>query len=253
MTLNPLAVESDGTGPPVLMIHGLGGTSNFFQVQTDALAGSFTVVRPDLAGAGRSALPDAGPVSISSHVADLVGVLDDLGHDQVAVVAHSMGTLVARKLAAEHPERVAKLALLGAVAEPPEAARQAQRDRAAVLRSQGTSAVAPGVVANAVSGQSRTERPLAAALVRELVMRQPAEGYAQNCEALAESGPADPVSSGIPLLLVTGSEDKVGPAAVSEDLAAQHGDAQVHVLDGIGHWTALEAPDEVTALLRAFL
>ena len=47
-----LAVEIEGSGPPVLMVHGLGGTSNFYQVQAQALAERFQVIRPDSAGAG---------------------------------------------------------------------------------------------------------------------------------------------------------------------------------------------------------
>jgi len=74
----------------------------------------------------------------------------------------------------------AALVLLGAVREPAEAGRQAQRDRAAVLREKGTAAVAPGVVANALSDATRQDRPEVAAFVRELVMRQDPEGYART-------------------------------------------------------------------------
>ncbi|WP_026926749.1 alpha/beta fold hydrolase [Granulicoccus phenolivorans] len=253
MAPTTLTTEIQGDGPAVLMIHGLGGTSNFYQIQTDALTDFHTVIRPDLAGAGRSPLPDTAAVSIASHVADLIALLDDLKVDRAAVIGHSMGTLVARELAATHPDRITKVVLLGAVAEPTDAGRQAQRDRAATLRAQGTGVVAPGVVANALSERTRQDNPLAAALVRELVMRQPAEGYAQNCEALAAAGAPAPVNPATPLLLITGTEDKVGPAAVSEELAQAHGNASVHVIDGIGHWTALEAPAEVSRLLRDFL
>ncbi len=178
-----LAVEVDGQGPAVLLVHGLGGTSNFYQVQTDALAERFRVIRVDSAGAGRS--PVADGISIESHAEDLAAVLDELGVERAAVVGHSMGTLVVRALAARHPDRVSALALLGAVREPAEAGRQAQRDRAATLRDKGTVAVAPAVVANALSETTRRDRPEVAAFVRELIMRQDPEGYARNCEALA--------------------------------------------------------------------
>ena len=246
-----LAVEIEGTGPAVLMIHGLGGTSNFYEPQARALADRFTVIRVDSAGAGRSEL--AEPISISNHADDLAAVLDQAGVTSAAVVAHSMGTLVAREMAAKHPDKVTKLVLLGAVAEPADAGRQAQRDRAAVLRDQGTVAVAPGIVANALSERTRSEKPEVAAFVRELVMRQDAEGYARNCEALATAQAAEAIASDLPLLLVAGSDDKVGPPAVSEQLAAAHGSAELQVIDGIGHWTALEAASDVTDLLRKFL
>ena len=246
-----LAVEVHGAGPVVLMVHGLGGTSNFYQVQADALTDRFQVIRLDSAGAGRSAVSD--DISIEAHADDLAALLDALDVSSAAVVGHSMATLVVRSFAARYPDKVTKLVLLGAVSEPAEPGRQAQRDRAAVLRAKGTAAVAPGVVANALSEATRRDKPEVAAFVRELVMRQDAEGYARNCEALAGARDPGPVSSNLPLLLVTGSEDKVGPEAVSQSLAEPHGSAKVVVIDGIGHWTALEAAREVTDELLAFL
>jgi pimeloyl-ACP methyl ester carboxylesterase len=246
-----LAVEVDGEGPAVLLVHGLGGTSNFYQAQTDALADRFRVIRVDSAGAGRSPVSDG--ISVESHADDLAAVLDELGVDTASVVGHSMGTLVVRALAARHPDKVSALALLGAVREPAEAGRQAQRDRAAVLRAKGTAAVAPGVVANALSETTRRDKPEVAAFVRELVMRQDAEGYARNCEALAAATDPGPVPAGLPLLLITGTDDKVGPPEASQELADTHGNATVEILPGVGHWTALEAARPVTDHLLKFL
>src|ERR687891_128821 len=93
-----LAVEVDGQGPAVLMVHGLGGTSNFYQVQADALAERYQVIRVDSAGAGRS--PVADGISVESHADDLAAVLDELGIATAAVVGHSLGTLIVRSLAA---------------------------------------------------------------------------------------------------------------------------------------------------------
>jgi pimeloyl-ACP methyl ester carboxylesterase len=246
-----LAVEVDGQGPAVLLVHGLGGTSNFYQVQTDALVERFQVIRVDSAGAGRSELAD--DISISAHADDLAAVLDALDVSTATVVGHSMGTLVVRDLATRYPDKVTGLVLLGAVREPAEAVRQAQRDRAATLRANGTAVVAPAVVANALSESTRQDKPEVAAFVRELIMRQDAEGYARNCEALANATDPGPVASGLPLLLITGSDDKVGPPEASREIADAHGSATVEVLPGVGHWTALEAAGPVTDLLRKFL
>lgn len=246
-----LAVEIDGEGPAVLLVHGLGGTSNFYQVQADAIAERFRVIRVDSAGAGRS--PVADGISIESHADDLAAVLDGLGVDSAAVVGHSMGTLVVRALATRHSDKVSAMVLLGAVTEPAEAGRQAQHERAAVLREKGTAAVAPGVVANALSEATRRDRPEVAAFVRELVMRQDPEGYARNCEALAAATDPGPIAPGLPLLLITGTDDKVGPPQVSHELAAGRDDAVVEILPGIGHWTALEAAGPVTDHLLKFL
>jgi pimeloyl-ACP methyl ester carboxylesterase len=92
-----------------------------------------------------------------------------------------------------------------------------------------------------------------AAFVRELVMRQDAEGYARNCEALAAATDPGPVPAGLPLLLITGTDDKVGPPEASQELADTHGNATVEILPGVGHWTALEAARPVTDHLLKFL
>jgi 3-oxoadipate enol-lactonase len=246
-----LAVEVGGEGPAVLLVHGLGGTANFYQVQADALAERCRVIRVDSAGAGRS--PVADGISVDSHADDLAAVLDALGVPSAVVVGHSLGTLIVRSLAARHPAKVSALALLGAVRPPSDAVRQAQHDRAATLREQGTAAVAPGVVANALSDETRRARPEVAAFVRELVMRQDPEGYARNCEALAAATDPGPVDPALPLLLVTGEDDKVGPPDASRELAEAHGSATVEVLPGVGHWTALEAAEATTAHLLKFI
>ncbi|MEE6166710.1 MULTISPECIES: alpha/beta fold hydrolase [unclassified Mycolicibacterium] len=251
VTVRNLAVEIDGAGPGVLMIHGLGGTSNIYQVQAEALAEEYAVIRVDLAGAGRSPVSDN--ITIDSHADDLAAIIRATDHDTVAVVGHSMGTLVARSLAARYPRLVNRLVLLGAVAQPSDAARSAQQERASTVRNGGTAAIAPGIIAMGLSAETRRSRPEIAAFVRELVMRQDAEGYARNCEAFANSGEPYPISSSTPLLLITGNEDKVGPPQVSQDLAAVHPSAKVKIVSDIGHWTALEAASLVTSELRTFL
>src|SRR5699024_9548393 len=246
-----LQVEVTGEGPALLLVHGLGGTTNYYQPQTDALSDRFTVIRVDSAGAGRSEVADE--ISVTSHADDLAAVLEALDVDEAAVVGHSMGTLVVRELAARHPEKVSKLVLLGAVRPPGEDAQKAQRERATLVREEGAAAVAPGVVANALSQHTKEQRPAVVALVRELIMRQSAEGYARNCEALAGAGDPGPVAADIPLLLITGSDDKVGPPEASKELAATHEDTRLEVLPDVGHWTAVEAVSEVNELLTAFL
>lgn len=86
-------VEREGEGPAVLFIHGLGGTTNFYEPQARALAGTRTVIRFDLEGAGRS--PLSGTPSVNGWAEDAEAVLDHVGVREAAVVGHSMGTLVA--------------------------------------------------------------------------------------------------------------------------------------------------------------
>jgi 3-oxoadipate enol-lactonase len=236
-----LAVESAGTGPAVAFLHGIGGTSNVYQVQADALSSAYQVIRPDFAGAGRS--PGGGEISIDSHAADIAAILDAFGAGPAVIVGHSMGTLVARALAARHPAKVAGLALLGPVLPPDAPGRAAILARAAVLRAEGPAAIADAIVTRSLSPGTRSAKPEIAAFVRELVMRQDPEGYARNNEALAAA--ADPG-------LVAGRDDTLSPPSVSEQVAAAHGSADVRVIDSIGHQIPLEDARRTTQILTAF-
>jgi 2-keto-4-pentenoate hydratase/2-oxohepta-3-ene-1,7-dioic acid hydratase in catechol pathway/alpha-beta hydrolase superfamily lysophospholipase len=246
-----LFVEKSGQGSPVVLIHGLGGATTVYDPQAAALAEHHTVLRYDLSGHGRS--PRNGTPSITGWVEELTALLDAEGIGETAVVAHSMGTLVASAFAAVHPGRVTKLALLGPVRAQAPQAKDATRARARTVREGGMSAVADTIVSVATSEETRTERPLAAALVRELLLGQDPDGYAAACEALAVAEEPDFAGIKAPVLLLTGSDDKTSPPAVNDDIFALLSKARLHVIEGIGHWHTLEAPEDVTRHLREFL
>lgn len=251
--INGLWVEdSQGDGEAVLCIHGLGGTSNFWSPVLTAF-GSRRVIRPDLAGAGRSTTAPEN-LSIAHHVESLVGVLDALGIDKAHVAAHSMGTIIAQHLAVSHPDRVHSLALFGPLAAPPDAARDATRTRAKMARSgpDAMQEIADAIVKAATSAETKAERPIALALVRESIMRQSPEGYARNCEALADAQAAQIEQLAIPVLLVTGDEDGVGTPAGTAALASRLANQRTTVLPGCGHWTTYEKPFESVRLLTDF-
>lgn len=248
------AVEVEGSGPAVLFVHGLGGTSTFYQPQAEALAERFQVIRPDLEGAGRSPLAGPRTLSIEDWVRDLTVLIEQLGVDELRIVGHSMGTLIAQELAIALGDRVSALALLGAVKAPGDAGRTANRERAGKVREGGMAAVAGTIVGAATSEATRRDHPERAAFVRELLLRQQPEGYARSCEALAGATEPETAKISAPVLLLTGSEDKVGAPAVSEELAGRLSqDVTTRIYDDVGHWTAVEAPAEVTRDLGDFL
>ena len=245
-----IAVEQQGDGDAVVMVHGLGGTSNSWYPQVGPLARYYRVVRLDLEGSGRS--PATGALSIDSFAADVIAVMDALEIPTAHLCGHSMGTIVCQHIAADRPERVKSLALFGPLAEPPEAARQAIRDRAAAARNSGMTPIADTLVQVATSAETKAHQPAAAAFVREILMRQDAEGYARTCEALAAATSADLSSVRCPTLLVTGDEDGVSPPPAVKALGARIAGSRLFVLTGCGHWTPIEKPAQVCAALINF-
>jgi len=179
--------------------------------------------------------------------------MDQLDLDTVHLVGHSMGTVICQHMAAAAPDRIAGMVLLGPLAEPPDAARPALVDRAGAARSEGMLAIADAISDAALSKETKLESPNAQGFVREMLLRQPAEGYALSCLALAESRAVDAAMIQCPVLLVTGDQDGVAPEA---RVAAMHKSlphSDMHVLDGCGHWTLSERDAEVVQLMREFM
>src|SRR5262245_57480656 len=147
-----MAVETDGSGEAVLMIHGLGGTSNVWTPVLPAVARQ-RAVRPDLPGSGRSHRVE-GPLSIDRFALAMQRVCAALGLTRVHVAAHSLGTIVAFHLAVAAPRLVRSLALFGPLLCPPDAARPGIRARGAKARAEGEAgmqAIADQVVQSAIS------------------------------------------------------------------------------------------------------
>ncbi len=246
-----LAVEVAGEGTPVLLLHGLGGTSNTWTPQMGILGGH-RVVRPDLPGSGRSPL-GGGALTIAALVEKVEALARTLGIERAVVVAHSMGTIVAQHLALRAPRLVGALAFCGALIAPPDQARAALKARAAKARAEGMAEIADQIVAAATSSHTKQGNPVAVALVREMIMRQDPAGYAANCEALAAAEAADATRIACPTLLLTGEDDAVAPPSVTRTLAERIRGARAQILPRCGHWTTFEAAEAVNGQLREFL
>lgn len=243
-----LWVEAEGDGEPVVMIHGLGGSTNTFTPLLSAFA-RHKRVRLDLPGSGRSRRFDS-PLSLEAFLAAVRQAFSGL--DKAHVIAHSMGTIVAQHYAAAEPDRVKSLALLGPLLAPPEAARANIKARAERARREGMRGIADALVQASLSSETKAKNPVAIAFVRESLMAQDAEGYAQSCEALAGMRPADIARIACPTLLVTGDEDAVSPPQSVRMMAQKISGSRVEVLRGCGHWTPVEKPMECVQLFKSF-
>ncbi len=133
-----LAYEIAGRGEALLLIAGLGGQGSFWQRQIEAFAQHFRTITFDHRGVGLSA--GAPPYSVEQWTQDVVALLDHLGIDNVHLVGHSTGGVIAQITASEHPERVASVVLSGTWANADERFRRVFTLRRDVLVALGTEA-----------------------------------------------------------------------------------------------------------------
>ena len=246
-----MCVEIDGQGEPLVMLHGLGGTSNSFTPVIDGLARQMQVIRPDLPGSGRS--PTSGRPSLEDIADQVARALAALGIGRANFAGHSLGTIVCFHIALRNPRLVKTLALVGPLLAPAESGRQGLRDRAAMARAQGMQPIADAVVQATTAAATRRDQPVTVALIREMLMRQDAEGYARLCEALADAAAPDVAPIKCPTLLLAGDEDPIATATGTRAIGARLAGSRTRVVAKCGHWATFERPRETAAALEEFL
>jgi pimeloyl-ACP methyl ester carboxylesterase len=100
-----------GSGPPVVLIHGMLNSSSHWRSVALSLASDYTVIAPDLIGHGDSAAP-RGDYSLGAHAASIRDLLAAIGVDRATIVGHSLGGGVAMQFFYQFPQRVERLVLI---------------------------------------------------------------------------------------------------------------------------------------------
>jgi pimeloyl-ACP methyl ester carboxylesterase len=259
-----------GQGPPLLLLHGIGNSAQTWAGVIDRLAGSHTVLAPDLLGHGSSDKPrgDYSLAGYANGMRDLISVLDI---EQVTVVGHSLGGGIALQFAYQFPERCQRLVLVGSGGLGPELSAGL---RLATLP--GAEAVltalswASGTLRTGLGGIHAMGRAAGWPQLRDLAeaadallalkdvearraflrtLRGVVDAHGQAVTAVDRLYLAD----AIPMLVVWGSRDPIVPAAHAETVRALVPTARVEVFPGAGHWPHLDDPDRFCAVLLDFL
>ena len=246
--------ETDGSGPPVVLVHGLGGTGmDVWKKQAAPLAGEFHVVTYDQRGCGRTTVTP-GPYTVELLATDLDALLDGLGLDRVALVGHSAGGGLVLHYAATRPARVAAVAGVGAVVELAEPGREAMEARAQAVEGGDMAGVAVTVATNGMAPSFREAHPEEFQEWISLLGSNDPSGYAAHCRAIvAMAGNADLARVEAPAVLVAGELDQASPLAVNRDNATRLPNAELVEIADCAHIIPWEKPDELLAALQPFL
>ncbi|EUC39857.1 hypothetical protein COCMIDRAFT_10142 [Bipolaris oryzae ATCC 44560] len=244
--------------PPIVFIHGLGGTSDFYTplIQSLGLENTHSLHLFDMEGHGLSPSSPLSKVSIESIADDVNGIFEKANiAPDATLMAHSMGCLAAVHFALIHPNKISKLILIGPPPSPlPEAGSAGAHARAQTVRSKGMHAVVDAIVAASTSDKTKATNLVAVAAVRMSLLGQDPEGYAKGCTALAEAKALDFAAIQPRTLIITGTEDKVSPPQLCEKYLERLGDkASLHLLENVGHWHVLEDFQSAANAVKTFL
>jgi len=258
-----------GDGPPLLLVHGWPESWYAWRMLMPALARDFTVVAVDQRGMGLSDKPTNG-YDTGTQARDLVAAMDALGHRRFAVVGHDTGFAISYALAADHPERVERVALAeipgspGTVTAPPLFLPGPLNDRLWHLGFNRIDRLNEQLVAGREDLFFRWEFDAAAKklpdevidhYVRMLSNPDSLSGsfgwYRALDTTIAQDQQRKTRRLAMPVLAI-GGEASFG-AHVGEALNAVADDVRGIVIPGVGHFVAEEAPEEMLAALSGFL
>lgn len=240
--------------PAVVFLHGFSLDTRTWNGQVDAFSERYRVVRYDLRGFGRSAVPEEGVTY--QHQEDLRALLDTLAIDRTAVIGQSFGGAVALDFALQHPQRVSALVTVGAVMpgfNTPELAALS-REIWNTGRTGGVDA-ARALLVDCALFDVANERPASRTAVREIVA-----GYSgwdwTNTDPAAWAEPKCEENLGLiaaPTLVVLGEREFSDMRHVADALEAGVPGARKVVLPGLGHLPNMEDAEAFNEVVLDFL
>ena len=251
-----LAYDDNGTGQPVVLIHGFPLSREMWTPQVEALLkGGCRVITPDLPGFGESA-PLSGTVSMSRYADAVIALLDQLGIDRAVVGGMSMGGYVLLNLVERYPQRLTAALYLVTRAAADDAAGKVRRAELAGEVRGGNRDVVPDAFEKLLfAPETPVRQPQLVGKVRDWMDAASPEGVAGALLAMRSRKdyvkllPALPV----PALVVGAEQDLAIPPAHAEALAAGLPAAELHIIANAGHMANLEQPAAFNKVLLDFL
>ena len=242
------------TAPVVVLIHGLGLTRQTWADHLPALSGAYRVLTYDLSGHGESARPVRTP-SLSVLSDQLRNLMDHLDITRAALIGFSLGGMINRRFAMDHPDRVSALVILNSPHERCPEAQRLVEDRAAASDA-GPAATIEATLDRWFTPGFRTSHPDAVARVRASVLANDPGNFARHRQVLAHGvkeliRPVPPIT--LPTLVMTCENDTGSTPDMSRTIAAEIPGAQVQIVPALQHLGLIEQPARFTAPILDFL
>jgi pimeloyl-ACP methyl ester carboxylesterase len=256
-----------GSGPVLLLIHGMAGTCANWESVIEPLAIDRTVIAPDFPGHGASA-PGGGDYSLGGLASSLRDLMLALGHERATLVGHSLGGGVAMQFTYQFPEMVERLVLVSSGGLGPDVSpllRAAALPGAdlfisatAGVGSQIGSVIGRGIGAIGFRPNADlTEVARGYATLRDperrkaflATLRSVVDTEGQRIAALDRLYLAET----LPLLIVWGENDPIIPVEHGREAHAQLPGSRLEIFEDTGHVPMLERPGRFIAVLQRFL
>ena len=252
-----VAYRDDGAGEVLLLIHGIGGSSNSWSGVIPLLAKKYRVIAPDLLGHGESDKP-RGDYSVGAFAVLLRDFLDALDIPQVTVIGHSLGGGIAMQFAHQHGEYCKRIVLISSGGFGGDVGRVLR-----VLSLPGSELVLPviasrpailaGNALRALTGSSNgfQARP-------SLSNRDNRQAFLRTLRAVVDfRGQAvsalNRVCMVLPAMIISGDQDRVIPVEHARAAHRTMPNSRLHIIPGVHHYPPTERPETVARLIDDFI
>ena len=241
-----------GSGPPLILVHGIGAARDTWRFLMSKLTERFTVISYDLRGHGSSHNPP-GPWTLDDFIADLEEIVDARGLTEISLAGFSLGGLISQGLTLKRPLLVKKLAILSAVADRTEAERQKVVERVRNLENGDLDTNIDLALERWFSPRFREQHPEKVRSRLETLKSNDPEGYlnAYRVFGLGDLGP-ELHRITCPTLVATGEDDPGSNPRMARFMHEQIAGSRLVILGGLRHSILVEAPERVAELLDGF-
>jgi pimeloyl-ACP methyl ester carboxylesterase len=242
-----------GSGPPVIMVHGIGARRQGWARLVELLRDRFTCITYDLRGHGDSPLPD-GPFGLDELVADLEALRIRIGIDAAHVIGHSLGGMIGPAYARAHPDRVRSLGLLSTAAFRTEDDRAKVRAVVAAMEEKGIPKILDTLTQRwFTDGFAAAHPEVIEARKAQVVATDP--GVFLNVFRIYAETEMAPWLHEVtaPSLVLTGELDGGCSPRLNKQIAEALPNARLVVLEGLKHAILIEASDRVAPPVADFL
>lgn len=249
----------EGQGPPLVLIHGLGGSICNFRYNIPVLSQHLRVVAPDLKGFGYSERPATGDYSLTAQARLVAELMDRLGIPRAAVLGHSMGGAIALRLATIWPEKVDRLILVGSAPPDRMVPRFVASPPLPSLLRLGTALVLHQPRLREIVLRQGFYDPafLSPEMVEEFRHIARIRGSTSSIVSIlrdaAREEPIDLSRLSQPVLLLWGRHDRWSSLRLARWLADQIPDARLKVIERARHMVLEERAEEANEAILSFL
>jgi 3-oxoadipate enol-lactonase len=263
----PFAIAGDGTRihyevtgitkrAPVLLVQGLGGEKNSWNLQRAALALRHRTIAFDNRGAGRSDKPD-GKYNLEEMADDAIAVLDAAGIETAHIVGLSMGGAISQIIALKHPNRVRSLTLVATACRNHAWREELLQSWATTAENEGMTAVGKEAARWMIGPRSFRRVLPALGWMGPLQLFNPANAFVSQVKAIlsTDDGALNTELANIscPTMVVVGNQDVLTPRGDAEEIASLIPTAELVVISGGAHGLHIEHASTFNRILLEFL